>query len=183
MIRCDHSSMPVSERVCVIVNSRGGPDRRANNFAMPAMNSLRRVDAAIALVTLSSGVEAIQLCLPALRSGGPDLVAMGSRQECAEVSWPREFPSRSRQACGCGSRPGSGSGRGRVLPAGGTADVRGVAGSSTDSRFGFLPLSRSVISSPVKVSNSSKPLASVSRSARFYFRDLFRRPGRPSDRA
>jgi hypothetical protein len=25
------------------------------------------------------------------------------------------------------------------LPAGGTAEVRGVVGSSTDSRFGFLP--------------------------------------------
>ncbi len=46
-------------------------------------------------------------------------------------------------ACGCGSRPGSGSGRGRGLPAGGTADARGVLGSSTDSRLGFLPLSRS----------------------------------------
>jgi len=48
-----------------------------------------------------------------------------------------------RYACGCGSRPGSGSGRGRGLPAGGTAEARGVVGSSTDSRFGFLPLSRS----------------------------------------
>ena len=46
-------------------------------------------------------------------------------------------------ACGCGSSPGSGSGRGRGLPAGGTAEARGVVGSSTDSRFGFLPLSRS----------------------------------------
>ena len=46
-------------------------------------------------------------------------------------------------ACGCGSRPASGSGRGRGLPAGGTAEARGVVGSSTNSRFGFLPLSRS----------------------------------------
>jgi hypothetical protein len=46
-------------------------------------------------------------------------------------------------ACGWGSRPGSGSGRGRGLPAGGTAEARGVLGSSTDSRLGFLPLSRS----------------------------------------
>jgi len=35
------------------------------------------------------------------------------------------------------------SGRGRGLPAGGTAEARGVVGSSTDSRFGFLPFSRS----------------------------------------
>src|ERR1700694_5507887 len=50
---------------------------------------------------------------------------------------------KSDHACGCGSSPGSASGRGRGLPAGGTAEVRGVVGSSTDSRFGFLPLSRS----------------------------------------
>src|SRR5258708_3940577 len=54
-----------------------------------------------------------------------------------------QFGSAGPQACGCGSSPASGSGRGRGLPAGGTADVRGVVGSSTDSRFGFLPLSRS----------------------------------------
>src|SRR5580704_2526911 len=53
------------------------------------------------------------------------------------------FKPADLQACGCGSSPGSGSGRGRGLPAGGTAEVRGVVGSSTDSRFGFLPLSRS----------------------------------------
>ena len=35
------------------------------------------------------------------------------------------------------------SGRRRGLPVGGTAEVRGVVGSSTDSRFGFLPLSKS----------------------------------------
>jgi hypothetical protein len=58
------------------------------------------------------------------------------------------------------------------LPAGGTAEVRGVEGSSTDSRFGFLPLSRSPISSPDSVSNSSRPFASVSRSARFSVRIL-----------
>jgi len=73
-------------------------------------------------------------------------------------------------ACGCGSRPASGSGRGRDLPAGGTAEARGVVGSSTDSRFGFLPLSKSRISSPESVSNSSRPFASVSRSARFSVR-------------
>ena len=55
---------------------------------------------------------------------------------------------------------------GGCLPAGGTADERGCCGSITDSRFGFLPTSRSLISSPVSVSNSSRPLASVSRSAR-----------------
>src|SRR5258707_4426400 len=36
-------------------------------------------------------------------------------------------------ACGCGSRPPV-SGRGRGLPAGGTAEPRGVAGSMMDSR-------------------------------------------------
>src|SRR5882724_11398281 len=57
--------------------------------------------------------------------------------------FPTQFGSAGPQACGCGSSPASGSGRGRGLPAGGTAEVRGVVGSSTDSRFGFLPLSRS----------------------------------------
>ena len=46
---------------------------------------------------------------------------------------------RTAYACGCGSSPVSGSGRGRGLPAGGTAEARGVVGSSTDSRFGFCP--------------------------------------------
>src|SRR6266496_562288 len=66
------------------------------------------------------------------------------------------FPDHARRhhACGCGSSPASGSGRGRGLPAGGTAEVRGPVGSSTDSRFGFLPLMTSVISSPVSVSYS-----------------------------
>src|SRR5689334_11150181 len=73
---------------------------------------------------------------------------------------------RQAYACGCGSRPGSGSGRGRGLPAGGTAEARGVVGSSTDSRFGFLPLMRSLISSPVSVSNSSRPCAIFSQSSR-----------------
>src|SRR4030081_2958115 len=77
------------------------------------------------------------------------------------------FKPARPQACGCGSSPGSASGRGRGLPAGGTAEARGVVGSSTDSRFGFLPLSRSMISSPDSVSNSSRPLARASRSARF----------------
>ena len=54
--------------------------------------------------------------------------------------------------------------------AGGTADERGPAGSITDSRVGRLPLSRSLISSPVRVSNSSRPLASVSRFSRFSVR-------------
>ena len=63
------------------------------------------------------------------------------------------------QPCGCGatSPVGGASGRGRGLPAGGTADERGVAGSITDSRTGRLPSSRSLISSPVSVSNSSSP--------------------------
>ena len=65
------------------------------------------------------------------------------------------------------SPPGSGRGRFLVL---GTADERGPAGSMIDSRFGFLPFRRSVISSPVSVSNSSRPLASVSRSSRFSVR-------------
>ena len=46
---------------------------------------------------------------------------------------------RTAYACGCGSSPASGSGRGRGLPAGGTAEARGVVGSITDSRFGCLP--------------------------------------------
>src|SRR6478609_8058877 len=70
------------------------------------------------------------------------------------------------QDCGCGSIGPVPSGRGRLLPAGGTADERGVCGSITDSRVGFLPSSRSLISSPDSVSNSSRPLASTSRSAR-----------------
>src|SRR5215469_1271934 len=71
-------------------------------------------------------------------------------------------------ACGCGSiGPVSGRGRLRPAPAVGTVDARGVDGGSiTDSRFGRLPKSRSLISSPVSVSNSSRPFASVSRSAR-----------------
>src|SRR5713226_9440650 len=86
--------------------------------------------------------------------------------------FPTQFGSAGPQACGCGSSPASGSGRGRGLPAGGTAEVRGVVGSSTDSRFGFLPLSRSMISSPVRVSYSSRPFAKASRSARFSVRIL-----------
>mgnify|MGYP001009151395 CR=1 FL=1 len=64
---------------------------------------------------------------------------------------------RNPHACGCGSRPPPASGRGRGLPAFGTAEERGVDGSITDSRFGFLPFRRSLISSPVNVSNSSRP--------------------------
>jgi len=40
------------------------------------------------------------------------------------------------------------------LPAGGTAELRGACGSITDSRFGRLPASWSLISSPVSVSIS-----------------------------
>ncbi len=66
--------------------------------------------------------------------------------------------------------PVGASGRGRGLPDGGTAEERGPVGSITDSRTGRLPWSKSLISSPVSVSNSSRPLASVSRSARFSVR-------------
>ena len=55
----------------------------------------------------------------------------------------------------------------RGLPVAGTAARGGGGGSlSTASRTGRTPLSRPTISSPVSVSNSIRPLASVSRSAR-----------------
>src|SRR5262249_34838168 len=92
---------------------------------------------------------------------------------CWRIDTPAENAgTASLHACGCGSRP-PGSGRGRGLPAGGTAEPRGVVGSMTDSRDGRLPASRSLISSPVSVSNSSNGLAKGSRSPRFSSRLCF----------
>jgi len=72
--------------------------------------------------------------------------------------------------CGCGAISPAGGGAERGLPAGGTAEERGPAGSITLSRTGRLPASRSLISSPVSVSNSIRPRASASRSARLSVR-------------
>ena len=73
-----------------------------------------------------------------------DFHALDNRKETgAEAPVCRSDIFAATYACGCGSSPASGSGRGRGLPAGGTAEVRGPVGSSTDSRLGFLPLSRS----------------------------------------
>jgi hypothetical protein len=47
--------------------------------------------------------------------------------------------------CGCGATSPVGGGAERGLPAGGTAEERGVVGSITDSRTGRLPSIRSLI--------------------------------------
>ena len=76
-------------------------------------------------------------------------------------------------ACGCGyRRRARRAGGGRGLPAVGTAEPRGVVGSITDSRLGRLPSIRSLISSPVNVSNSSRPLASVFEIGALFGEDL-----------
>src|SRR5262245_4744911 len=75
-----------------------------------------------------------------------DRQGRGSRRRCATedrlslLSSPTNGgdPVQLDQACGCGSRPPV-SGRGRGLPAGGTAETRGVGGSIKGSRGGRLP--------------------------------------------
>src|ERR1700716_3533915 len=118
---------------------------------------------------------------PANGKNAASVIFIAKSKACRTATEPRSVPRekcppygghfdeegacRRDYDCGCGSRPPV-SGRGRGLPAGGTAEPRGVAGSITDSRVGRLPVSRSLISSPLSVSNSSRPLARVSRSAR-----------------
>ena len=86
------------------------------------------------------------------------------------IDWGAKRSHRPH-ACGCGSiGPASGRGRLRPAPAVGTAEARGPGGSMVVSRLGRLPISRSLISSPLRVSNSSKPLASISISSRFAVR-------------
>ena len=92
--------------------------------------------------------------------------------------WPFAHPSQAcfgpRQACGCGSIGPSGCGRLRPEPAVGTVVLRGVVGSIIDSRFGRLPMIKSLISSPLKVSNSSSPLGERFKVGALVGEDLLR---------
>jgi FAD/FMN-containing dehydrogenase len=112
------------------------------------MNRFISVEWDPGVVVAEAGVtleELLALAIPRGRcfaSPGADLSPTG-RGKASPLTDPAQSKPIAPYACGCGSRPASGSGRGRGLPAGGTAEVRGVDGSSTDSRLGLLPFSRS----------------------------------------